>query len=202
MSRIRLLDPISNELEGVTMSFRHIPSALAIITLVSGMVCGTGAFATATAADTEQNAGGKVTDIALKIAPDVETKWRDKGERPSADRILIILRTSLEAQQLFGGEPGSGTKLEVVVTDFELRATFDNVLWGMMTGGLLSGTDKLNGTVTVSDKSGKPISTFNVSASFSGSDSRKVPMSQRADLMYEDFGKRTAQRLAGDASQR
>lgn len=181
------------------MSLRHIPKALAIITLVSGMVCGAGAFATVIATNAEQNGGGKVTDIALKIAPDVETKWRDKGERPNPDRILVILRTSLEAQQLFGGEPGSGTRLEVVVTDFELRATFDNVLWGMMTGGLMSGTDKLSGTITVSDKSGKPISTFNVSASFTGSDSRKVPMSQRADLMYEDFGKRTAQRLAGDA---
>ncbi|MFN0303170.1 MAG: hypothetical protein ACKVQU_22755 [Burkholderiales bacterium] len=182
------------------MLLRHIPKALAIITLVSGMVCGAGAFATVTASDAEQNAGGKVTDIALKIAPDVETKWRDKGERPNADRILIILRTNLEAQQLFGGEPGSGTKLEVVVTDFELRPTYDNVLWGMMTGGLLSGTDKINGTVTVSDKSGKSISSFSVSSSFSGSDSRKVPMSQRADLMYEDFGKRTAQRLAGESS--
>jgi hypothetical protein len=102
------------------------------------------------------------------------------------------MQRALESRSLLAA--GSPYQVNVEITDIRVRSNFSAVMFGFM-----AGSDSLTGNVYVTEKSGKPVSKFEVSASYALGGFAGGQDDTRMGWLYEEFAKLAVNELTGES---
>ena len=133
----------------------------------------------------------KVATVKVKLSPTAQTQLAE-NLKFDPTRFSDTLQRGLNAKNLVTAD--SQQDLVVEITDIRVRSTFSAVMWGFM-----AGNDHVVGTVSVIDKAGKLLQSFEVSASYAlggvmGGDE------SRMSWLYEKFTEHVLKELSGTAA--
>ena len=130
----------------------------------------------------------KVASVQVKLSAAAQAQLADNLKFDTS-RFRDTLQRGLTAKNLV--TDNSQQDLVVEITDIRVRSTFSAVMWGFM-----AGNDHVVGTVSVVDKAGKVLQSFEVSASYAlggvmGGDE------SRMSWLYEKFTEHVLKELSG-----
>ncbi len=136
----------------------------------------------------------QATAGVLKVKS-VEVRTSPKAKEQLPDNIKFDLKAlgatverALSASAL--QEEAAGNRLDVEVTNVYVRGTFGAVMFGA-----LAGVDNISGNVQVLDPSGRPLRSFEVSASYGFGGWGGGQDSIRINYLYEKFAELTRDQL-------
>jgi hypothetical protein len=89
-------------------------------------------------------------------------------------------------------KPDAGQTLDVVVTNFRVRNSFNAIMFGFM-----AGSDKLEGTLTIRDGAGNTLKKSMVEASYALGGLAGGQDASRMNWLYDEFAKHTAAEVSG-----
>jgi len=102
--------------------------------------------------------GAKYGRVTVEAGPKIRDD-SDKSFRVQQLDLANTIAMQLRSQQLFDAEGGG--EIHVVVNDIRVRNAFNAVMFGFM-----SGSDNVNGNVTLRTPDGQEVSQFDVSAQY------------------------------------
>jgi hypothetical protein len=132
----------------------------------------------------------KVASVKVYLNDDAQKLLAD-NIKFNPDALRGMLQRTLEARQLIVTE--SPNRLEVEITDLRVRSNVAAVLFGFM-----AGSDLVKGNVYVIGKEGKPLTKFEVSASYALGGLAGGQDETRTSWLYEEFAKLTVNELIGE----
>jgi hypothetical protein len=131
----------------------------------------------------------KVATVRIYLTEGAQKLHADNIKfNPEALRSTI--QRSLEARQLLAAE--ARQRMEVEITDMRVRSTFSSIAFGF-----LAGADSVTGNVHVLGADGKPVSKFQVSASYALGGLGGGTDEARMSWLYEEFAKHAVNELLG-----
>jgi hypothetical protein len=135
--------------------------------------------------------GQQAGQVTLTMTPAVEQRLAGTA-RFDQRTFQNTIESALRAKKVLTptNDPALPT-VEVNVTDIRLRSTANAVLFGIM-----AGTDRINGTVTVRSPDKTEMEKFNVTTSY-GLGGVAGGLDTRMSWLYEAFAKQLADELSG-----
>jgi hypothetical protein len=102
--------------------------------------------------------GSKFCSVELTVSNDAT---KDPNDRVRFDDKALrdMIQRKMEVSGIV--DENSSKKVSVEITDIRVRSSFNAFMWGFM-----AGDDHILGNVTLTGDDGKPLHTFNVSASY------------------------------------
>jgi hypothetical protein len=89
-------------------------------------------------------------------------------------------------------DENSPKKVSIEITDIRVRSSFNAFMWGFM-----AGDDHILGDVTLTEGDGKPLHTFNVSASYALGGFAGMNET-RMSWLFEEFSELTVEEILGE----
>ncbi|MFL9923846.1 DUF4410 domain-containing protein [Herbaspirillum lusitanum] len=137
------------------------------------------------------------SDFALDSVAEVEIRMTDEAQKLQTNNtqfstkdLLGYLERKLDGQSLLKSD--SSYRLQVTITRFRIRSALSAVMWGIM-----AGTDSVDGTVQVLNRDGKPVHSFDVSASYGLGGWGGGQDGTRMNWLYGKFAELTIAELTG-----
>jgi uncharacterized protein DUF4410 len=145
----------------------------------------------------EGGAEAKATKLPDPKVASIKIYLNDNAQKLHADNVKFnpealrsTIQRTLEARQLVTAE--SKQRMEVEITDMRVRSTFASIAFGFM-----AGADSVKGNVLVFGTDGKPLTKFEVSASYALGGIGGGMDDARMNWLYEEFAKLTINELLG-----
>lgn len=170
------------------------PAQLLATCIAAGLIagCASGVTRDAPAGAPKMQPNLKVASLKLNLTPEAEERRKQTSWfSPTAmeDRI----RSTLTSEGLL--DASAQQTLEVEVTNLRVRSQFNAAMWGFM-----AGADNITGTVHVKGIDGRPMTKFEVSASWALGGGLGAS-GQRMSWLYEEFAKLLAAELKGGSAE-
>ena len=142
--------------------------------------------------ETHRLTGQKFENISVSLSQEAQGKL---SENPTfnSDEFKNVVKKKFEESNLMSTT--SEYSININVTDVRTRSTFTAIMFGFM-----AGDDHIVGTVTVTDKGGKTIKSFEISASYALGGLAGGQDSMRMNWLYEKFAELTIAELKGEKS--
>jgi hypothetical protein len=131
----------------------------------------------------------KVTGVRIYLS-DAAQKLHPDNIKFNPEALRATLQRTLDARQLVAAD--AKQRMDVEITDMRVRSTFSSIAFGFM-----AGADSITGNVYVLDANAKPLSKFEVSASYALGGIGGGTDEARMSWLYEEFSKRTINELLG-----
>jgi hypothetical protein len=168
---------------------RRLRRALAAALVVLVAACASGVQRHESDDGTYAYSGQKFGKVSVTLADAVKND-PDKAARVYELRLDQRITNRLMAKYLY--DANSEAAVNVVVENIRVRNAFNAIMFGFM-----AGADILEGTVTLTDSSGKVLNRFIVNASYALGGVGGGQDSARLDWLSDRFGVLTAETIVG-----
>lgn len=142
------------------------------------------------AAPSGKLADPKVASLRLYLNENAQKLLAD-NIKFNPDALRGVIQRTLEARKLVADE--SPNRIEVEITDLRVRSNFSAIMFGFM-----AGSDSVRGNVYVIGKDGKPLTKYEVSASYALGGIGGGQDDARMNWLYEEFAKLAVNELIGE----
>jgi hypothetical protein len=133
--------------------------------------------------------GAKFCKVELSVSKDA-TKDPDDRVRFDDKALKDMIQRKLEVYGVMN--ENSLQKVSIEITDIRVRSSFNAFMWGFM-----AGDDHILGDVTLIGEDGKPLHTFNVSASYALGGFAGMNET-RMSWLFEKFSELTVEEIIGE----
>lgn len=132
--------------------------------------------------------------VSIELSDEAKEKLGD-NPRFSQNILLDRIKHALIAKDLLGEtKPEAVNTIEIVIRSFRVRSSFSAVIFG-----LTADSDNIAGDIILKDPSGKELSKFEVSASYTLNSLGGGQDEARMGWLYEKFAELTVVHLIGNS---
>jgi hypothetical protein len=134
--------------------------------------------------------GQRFHTVSVGLSEEAQSKLA-KNREFSPDALKDTVKRALEAKGLLN--ENADYSVNITVTDVRVRSMFSAVMFGAM-----AGDDRIVGTVTLTDNTNKPVTSFEVSVYYALGGVLGGIDRVRMDWLYEKFAELTVAGLTGE----
>ena len=166
---------------------KAVAGNLAFFLVLAG--CASGVTREGGASKPAKLADPKVTAVRIYLN-EAAQKLHGDNIKFNPEALRSTVQRSLEARQLIAAD--AKQRMDIEITDMRVRSTFSSIAFGFM-----AGADSVKGNVHVLGADGRPVTKFEVSASYALGGIGGGTDETRLNWLYEEFAKLSINELLG-----